>query len=225
MLAALGELTKLPQLGQAFPLVERSSAQGEVLSIDYSTQPPTLSLGREVLLDDLKLAGLRDMPTKETEGQQFNCPHSGVPATVMLATSKSITCGSCKCLIDLSAGIGNQLQHALQDEPVQLLILLGSQGTLQGLPWQVVGFQHRMGVEAGDDEHFGWSEYLLYTPQAGLYLFGRFGGRLERRQTHHGAPNMFTNGRAPATWTPATSSKARTQQRPPTLPVSSIGQW
>ena len=33
------------------------------------------------------------------------------------------------------------------------LIALGSVGQLQGVHWQVVGFQHRMGVAAGDDEH------------------------------------------------------------------------
>ncbi len=196
LLAALGELPKLPPLGQAFPLVELRSAQGEVLSIDYSTQPPTLSLGHEVLLDDLKLVGLRDTITKETKGQQFNCPNCGAPVTVTLATSKSITCGSCKCLIDLSAGIGNQLQHALQDEPVQMLIPLGSQGTLQGLPWQVVGFQHRMGVEAGDDEHFGWSEYLLYNPKRGFtFLVDSEEGWSVVKPTT-GAPNMSSNGQS-----------------------------
>jgi len=196
LLAAQGELPKLPPLGQAFPLVELRSAQGEVLSIDYSSQPPTLFLGSETLLDDLKLVGLRDTSTQEVKGQQFNCPNCGAPVTVALATSKSITCGSCQCLIDLSAGVGNQLQHALQNEPVQLLIPLGSQGVLQGLSWQVVGFQHRMGVEQGDDEHFGWSEYLLYNPNRGFnFLVDSEEGWSVVKPTT-GAPNMSTNGQS-----------------------------
>jgi hypothetical protein len=57
----------------------------------------------------------------------------------------------------------------LQDEPVQPLIALGSVGQLQGVLWQVVGFQHRMGVDPGDpDEHFGWEEYLLYNQKRGF---------------------------------------------------------
>jgi len=32
----------------------------------------------------------------------------------------------------------------------------------------VVGFQHRMGQEPGDDEQFGWEEYLLYNQKKGF---------------------------------------------------------
>ena len=45
-------------------------------------------------------------------------------------------------------------------------------GQLQGAQWQVVGFQHRMGTEPGDDEHFGWSEYLLYNKKRGFSFVG-----------------------------------------------------
>ena len=32
----------------------------------------------------------------------------------------------------------------------------------------MVGFQHRLGQEPGDDEFFGWTEYLLYNRQRGF---------------------------------------------------------
>jgi len=70
---------------------------------------------------------------------------------VQLETSKSVTCGSCHSLIDLTRGIGAELVSATQDEPGRPLIALGSIGTFEGVPWQVVGFQHRMGQEPGDD--------------------------------------------------------------------------
>jgi len=91
---------------------------------------------------------------------------------VQLSASKSCTCPSCHSLIDLSAGIGGELRHAAQYEPVEPLIPLGSIGQFEGAAWQVVGFQHRTGVEAGDDdeESFGWEEYLLYNRQRG-FLF------------------------------------------------------
>ena len=86
-----------------------------------------------------------------------------------LESSKSITCRSCNSLIDLTQGIGGELQHALQDEPVQPLIPLGTMGQLQGVQWQVVGYQHRMGQEPDDpDEQFGWDEYLLYNRKRGF---------------------------------------------------------
>jgi endogenous inhibitor of DNA gyrase (YacG/DUF329 family) len=168
LISAQGELPKLPPLGQAFDVVELRNENGEVLSIDYTRQPPVVSKGQAVLLDDLNLKGLKDTSDKTETGRQFNCPHCGAPVTVMLATSKSVTCGSCNSLIDLNAGIGGELRSALQDEPIEPLIALGAVGTLQGLPWQVVGYQHRWGQAPGDDERFGWSEYLLYNQKRGF---------------------------------------------------------
>ena len=168
LVSAQGELPQLPPLGQPFDMVELRSADGEVLSIDYGHTPPSVERGRSVLLEDLKLQGLKDESAKEEKGRQFNCPHCGAPVQVQLSTTKSLTCGSCNSLIDLNSGVGGELRAAVQDEPVQPLIPLGSKGQLQGVHWQVVGFQHRMGVEPGDDEHFGWSEYLLYNQKRGF---------------------------------------------------------
>lgn len=169
LIAAQGELPRLPELGASFAMVELRSAEGEVLSVDYSVEPPAVSLGRAVQLDDLRLSGLRDESAKDEQARQFSCPNCGAALTVQLASSKSMTCASCNSLIDLSEGVGGELKHALQDEPVQPLIALGSVGTLQGAPWQVVGFQHRMGYEPADpEEHFGWDEYLLYNAKRGF---------------------------------------------------------
>ena len=172
LISAEGELPHLPALGQEFSVVDLRSAEGEVLSVDYGPTldggRPALSLGRAVLLDDLKLSGLRDESAKEEKGQQFACPNCGATVAVTLASTKSITCASCHSIIDLSQGVGAQLQHALQDAPVAPLIPLGSQGTLQGVNWQVVGFQNRLGTEPGDDESFGWNEYLLFNQKRGF---------------------------------------------------------
>ena len=114
---------------------------------------------------------------------------------VQLSTTKSITCGSCASIIDLSSGVGGELRSAEQDEPVRPIIPLGSKGQLQGVHWQVVGFQHRMGVEPGDDEHFGWSEYLLYNQKRGFaFLVDAEDGWSMVRPTT-GAPQMAANGR------------------------------
>ena len=200
LISAQGELPKLPPLGQAFDVVELRSATGEVISIDYTGTPPTVSQGTAVLLDDLALKGLKDASSKEEKGRQFNCPHCGAPVTVTLATSKSISCGSCNSIIDLSQGIGGELQSAIQDEPVQPLIPLGSLGQLQGVQWQVVGFQHRMGVAPGDDEHFGWSEYLLYNQKRGFCFLvdSEEGWSLVRPTT--GAPSMASSTASSASY-------------------------
>lgn len=206
LISAQGELPKLPPLGQPFDVVELRSASGEVISIDYTGTPPTVSQGKAVLLDDLALKGLKDSSAKEEKGRQFNCPHCGAPVTVALATSKSISCGSCNSIIDLSQGIGAELKSAIQDEPIEPLIPLGTVGQLQGVSWQVVGFQHRMGVEPGDDEHFGWSEYLLYNQKRGFSFLvdSEEGWSLVRPTT--GAPSLSSSTARSATYMGTTYS-------------------
>jgi ribosomal protein S27E len=177
--SAQGELPHLPALGEPFAMVElrslgspgdeKKAPGGRVLSIDYSSQPATITLGQPIALEALKLSGLREASVKNEKGRQFNCPNCGASVVVTLASSQSVSCPSCSSLIDVSGGIGGELKSALQDEPVQPVIPLGTVGQLQGVAWQVVGFQHRMGTDPSDpDEQFGWEEYLLYNQQRGF---------------------------------------------------------
>jgi ribosomal protein S27E len=200
LISAQGELPRLPPLGQPFDMVELRSADGEVVSIDYGHQPPSVERGKSVLLEDLQLTGLKDESAKDEQGRQFNCPHCGAPVQVQLASSKSVTCGSCASIISLDSGVGGDLRSAEQDEPVRPIIPLGSTGQLQGVQWQVVGFQHRMGVAPGQDddetEHFGWSEYLLYNQKRGFAFLvdSEEGWSLVRPTT--GAPQLAASGRS-----------------------------
>lgn len=206
---AQGELPRLGSLGASATVVELRSQSAQagtprapgaasaenVLSIDYFSTPPTVTRGVAVRLEDLQLSGLRDTAAKEGQGRQFACPHCGASLSVQLAQSKSMTCTSCHALIDLSQGLGGELRHALQDEPVQPLIALGSTGALQGVVWQVVGYQHRMGHDPQDpDEHFGWDEYLLYHAQRGFCFLvdSTEGWSLVRTAT--GAPQLEGGG-------------------------------
>ena len=190
LVSAQGELPHLPALGRPFPAVELRAGDGEVLTIEYGGGAPMVSRGRAVALEELQLTGLKDGSTREEKGRQFDCPNCGAPVTVQLATTRSVTCGSCRSLIDLSKGIGAELAHAEQDEPVRPLIGLGTQGKMQGVVWQVVGFQHRLGREPQDDELFGWSEYLLFNDKRGFSFLvdSTEGWSLVRPTT--GAPQM-----------------------------------
>jgi hypothetical protein len=116
---------------------------------------------------------------------------------VTLASSKTITCAQCHAVIDLTAGIGGELRHALQDEPLRPLIALGSIGRLQGVDWQVVGFQHRLGRDPEDpDETFGWSEYLLHHAKRGFSFLvdSQDGWSMVAPTT--GAPELAGDGRS-----------------------------
>lgn len=195
LIAAQGELPRLPPPGTPFAVVELRSDDGEVLSIDYGGDVPQVARGRQVNLEALQLTGLRGETAREDKGRQFACPNCGAPVEAKLESTRSITCPACHSLIDVSQGIGGELRHAIQDEPVQPLIPLGSVGQLQGVSWQVVGFQQRMGREPGDDsEQFGWSEYLLFNARRGFQFLvdSEEGWSLVKPTT--GAPSVSSSG-------------------------------
>ena len=169
LISAQGELPKLPPLDTPFGMVELRSADSEVLSIDYGYAQPALARGKAIALEELKLSGLKEESAKDEKGRQFACPNCGAQIEVQFGTTKALTCRACDSLINLTDGTGGELRHAEQDEPVKPLIPLGTNGQLQGVHWQVVGFQHRLGTEPDDpDEHFGWDEYLLYNRKRGF---------------------------------------------------------
>ncbi len=196
LVSAQGELPRLPDLGKPFAMVELRNDQGLVLSLDYGSAPPAASLGRSARLEDLQLTGLRDESGKNETGRGFNCPNCGAPVTFKLANSKTITCRACHSIIDLTRGTGGELQHAEQGEPLRPLIALGALGKLRGVSWQVVGFQHRMGQEPGDDEQFGWDEYLLYNKKRGFSFLVDASDGWNMVQPITGAPTMAENGSA-----------------------------
>jgi ribosomal protein S27AE len=175
LMAAQGELPRLPALGVPFFVVDLRSEQGDVISLDYAQQPPSAYKGRAVTLDELQCTGLREdmqsnaASSKELKAQNFNCPNCGASVSLALASTQNVTCSSCHSIIDVSQGLGGQLAHTQQEERAEPIIELGSSGTLQGKQWQVVGFLQRMGRETSDpDETFSWCEYLLYNRKAGF---------------------------------------------------------
>lgn len=199
LMAAEGEMPHQPTLGKPFTVVELRTQDDQVLSLDYSESPPAIYLGGPILLADLKIAGLKDSSAKKEKARHFNCPRCAARVEIKLQTTQSLTCPSCGSIIDVSRGIGAELRAAEQDEPVKPLIALGKRGKFAGSNWQVVGFQHRMGVEDGDDEYFGWDEYLLYHAQQGFQFLVNSSDGWSLVKTLTGAP-QYRKGAASATW-------------------------
>ena len=211
LLAAEGEMPHQPELGKPFAVVELRTPDDQVLSIDYSSAPPAIFLGAPIKLADLKIAGLKDKSAKKEKGRHFNCPRCAARVEIKLQTTQSLTCPSCGSIIDVSQGIGGELRAAEQDEPVRPLIPLGKVGTFAGSKWQVVGFQHRMGVEPGDDEYFGWDEYLLYHAQQGFQFLVNSTDGWSLVKTLTGAP-QYRAGGGSATWNKQTYNKQYSYQ-------------
>lgn len=178
--AAEGELPRPPQPAgpdHAFVIADLRNAQDEVGTLDYAEPArPQWSVGRAVRLAELQLAGLRGLGSEKTlAGRSIDCPSCGASLEIRLDSTRSVTCGQCRAVVDVSQGVGADLAHFAQNAVTEPQIPLGTVGTLalgapQPLPWQVVGYLERCDLPApgSDDEQTFWREYLLYHPTEGF---------------------------------------------------------
>jgi len=174
LLAAQGELPYKPNLARGFVVSDLRSTRGEVGTLDYSEAgTPRWSIGRSVAISELAMTGLTEQAEKTLKGKTIECPSCGASLEVKLATTQSIVCHQCHSVVDISQGVGGDLQHYAQANGMEPLIPLGSTGTLAlgkaALPWQVVGYAERCEIpETGEDEQTFWREYLLYHRTEGF---------------------------------------------------------
>ena len=180
LIAAQGELPYPPRLQGEFIVADLRNAQDEVATLDYSDPTkPHWSTGRSVALSTLAMSGLKEDADKSLAGRAFDCPNCGNALEVKLSSTQSLSCGSCKSVVDVSQGVGADLTHFTQNNSgaggLEPQIPLGATGRLvlggsQAEPWQVVGFMERCDMPApgDDDEQTFWREYLLYNRAAGF---------------------------------------------------------
>lgn len=181
LVAAQGELPRPPQLHGDFLVADLRSGSDEVATLDGSDPGQVgWSIGRPVLLGALGMSGLAAEPKEKTLGSRgIECPNCGSALTITLASTKSLSCGQCNAVVDVSAGVGGQLKHYTQNNTSEgglgPQIPLGNTGklklgTAEAQPWQVVGYQERCDLPApgDDDEQTFWREYLLYNREHGF---------------------------------------------------------
>ena len=178
--AAQGELPAPPRTSGAFVVADLRNAQGEVGTLDYSVpDAPGWSVGRSVALAELAMRGLAEVAEKTLSGRTIGCPSCGNSVAVTLASTKSVVCGQCHAVIDLTSAaqgdVGGALAHyAQQGAGSEPQIPLGTVGTLAvagqpAAPWQVVGYAERRDLpESDEDESTYWREYLLYHRSEGF---------------------------------------------------------
>lgn len=171
-----GEVLHAPQVSAPFTVLEWRNPEGEVLSVEETAGGRRADLGRSVQLDDLALGGSFDAAAgsaAQVKVQSLECPNCGSSVTPRLEQSKTVVCGSCRTVIDISRGLGADLAHYQQSHALEPLIPLGSTGSLpvggRTSKWQVVGYQERCEeAETDEDEQTFWREYLLYERTRGF---------------------------------------------------------
>ena len=178
LIAAQGELPFKPNLERGFVVADVRNTRGEVGTLDYGDPAaPKWSIGRSVAISELAMTGLAESSEKTLKARGVECPSCGTALEVKLSTTQSIVCHNCHAVVDVSQGVGGDLQHYAQANGSEPQIPLGSVGTLafalapgdkKALPWQVVGYAERCEVDTGEDEQSFWREYLLYHRTEGF---------------------------------------------------------
>jgi hypothetical protein len=203
LLAAQGELPHAPRLQGEFSVVDLRNTGGEVGTLDGSDMARTSwSIGRSVALSELRMSNLADGKDKTLGVRSVECPSCGSAIAITLASTKSVSCGQCKAVVDVSSGVGADMAHYAQNNSgvggLEPQIPLGRIGNmaLAGAagPWQVVGYQERCSVATtDDDEVVFWREYLLYNRLQGFaFLVDSNDGWSAVRPTT-GAPTVTGN--------------------------------
>jgi len=136
------------------------------LTLDYSDEGGArVYVGQSVELPDLKPQLLRDAATITDSAGHFRgkvsaltCPSCGAPVKCVPGVTVHIVCPNCHAAVDTSGSVATVLAagQAVEREPFSLE--LGSEATIAGSRYTLLGAMRRT------DGEYAWSEYLLYSP-------------------------------------------------------------
>lgn len=164
--AANGQMPYLLRPGETYPYADFAAMNGGFASLDYSTEPPDLFVGREVTFDDLQMRARRSEPTEQRGNQApMVCTECGTSLEVRSSRSERITCLKCRAVFDITSGRPNHV-GSQEDSPVRPIVPVGSKVTFGPQEYVLSGFIQK----ATDDEQgvtYNWQEYLLADDQGG----------------------------------------------------------
>src|SRR5262245_30095946 len=169
VMSAEGEIPYRLDPGAAYRYADCSGPNAEFATLDFGEDPPTVYVGREVTLDELKLP-VKARPAghelREVEGRQLNCPNCGGALSLRAPDrAERVTCPSCNSLLDIHQGSLIFLK-ALAPPEVEPIIPLGSTGRFGKHEYTNIGFMQRSVTLEGIKYY--WEEYLLYHPREGF---------------------------------------------------------
>lgn len=167
--AAEGDIPWSFRPGADHRFADLSGPDDTFATFEYGEKPHAY-VGKEISLDDLELEG-EGWHVKEAKiavpALQLNCPKCGGPLTLHAPDkAERVTCQSCNSLLDADNGKLKYFATLKHKESLELLVPLGSEGTLSGVSYTVIGFMRRFAMYEGTT--YPWSEYLLYNADEGF---------------------------------------------------------
>src|SRR6185437_7146973 len=138
-------------------------------TIDYGDgeAPPSLYVGVQVALADLKLSGGEATPVADAKiaSARLACPNCNAPIELHAGDqTQRAVCAYCNAMLDTTSGALAVLS-VLKQKP-QLQIPLGSKGTFIDGELTVIGYLQRSAYV--DGSWWPFEEYLLYRPDLGF---------------------------------------------------------
>lgn len=168
-IGARGEIPYRLVPGENYDYADLSGPGGAFGTLDYSDDPPSLYLGKEIALDELNLPHKEEpefQEPKQVAAIKVACPQCGGSLDLRAPDkTERVACPFCGSLLDASQGNLKLLQGA-GGGPVKFPLPLGSKGRLGSQDYVVIGYLLR-GMRS-EGVLYVWSEYLLYNEQIGF---------------------------------------------------------
>ena len=131
---------------------------------------------------------------KGPDTRGFNCGNCGAAVELRaLQHTRVVACTSCGAILDPRDPNIHVLQTAAERESITPAIPLGTRGSWDGHPWDVIGFQRRS-IEV-DDERYSWDEYVLFNPYRGFRYFSVYEGHWNDIKTVRELPELIPQKR------------------------------
>ncbi|MEZ5355779.1 MAG: DUF4178 domain-containing protein [Bryobacteraceae bacterium] len=186
---------------QEIVFADLRSGSNHFATIDYSEQPPMLFTGEFVEFASLRMTNLREAGSDlKQQPRALNCPNCG-SSVELRAQGETLTavCPQCLSLMDASSPIPKLLQKINTQRRVTPAIPLGSTGALDGVTYEVIGFQCRhITVEGAKYE---WREFLLFNRDQGFRYLTEYDGHWNFCEPLKGIPESGnTVGRPSRNW-------------------------
>lgn len=172
--AASGQMPYLLQPGETYPYADFAAMSGAFASVDYSTEPPTLFVGREVTFADLGMqppskegvSGDRTPDAESGAAGQMRCTECGHTIEVRNpGRTERVTCVQCHSLFDITSG-RPQFLGTQEEAPFQPFTPLGSVGHFPDGDLTLIGVLQRSTTDDMGSTYF-WEEYLLSDEEGG----------------------------------------------------------
>ncbi len=173
--SAEGELPFAARPGAVFRYADLSSADGGLATLDYGTGAvlDAFYVGKRVELADLGIEGLTAWKDRKTgaKAQALNCPNCG--GSLQLkdpANTVRLACTYCGSLLgSKGAGVPDKFEvlKKLSGVPFKPSVPIGTEGTLRGHPYAVLGAVRKS--TTSDGTTYYWIEYLLKETKSEAY--------------------------------------------------------